>query len=384
MKIAILVGLFPPRWLAGTELGTYNIAKHLAKRGHEIHVITSLDEGLPKESVEQGFYVHRIGFPKIRFLRIVVFWLKALLLLKRLNSDIVHAQSTLMGIVGFLAKKLLEKPYIIYWRGSESYLPWLFKEPISKLILRAADAALALTEDMKTEMQKICSRDVNVIPNGIDLESFEDLPIKEAIRGRLGLNNDDNLILFVGTFRPVKGLRYLIQAMNIIKQKGTSMRLMLVGYGKERDYLKSLIEGLNLEGYVAFAGKVLNEKVPQYMAAADILVLPSLSEGFPVTILEAMASGLPIVATRVGGLPEIIKDEKNGFLVEPANPEQIADKVLTLLADVSLRQKMSETNRNKVQQYSWQNTVGQLEAIYRRVLKDTNKKTTCINSFRKG
>lgn len=373
MTVAILVLLFPPKWVAGTEIATYNIAKHLAKRGHEVHVITSLDEGLPKESIEQSFYVHRIKIPQMRFLGIIVFWLKALPLLKRLKPDMVHGQSTTMGIVGFLAKKLLKKPYTVYARGSEVYLPWLFKTPISKLVLRRADVVIALTEDMKTEMQKIYSRDVAVIPNGIDLESYEDLPTKEASRQRLALNNNDKIILFVGTLRPVKGLKYLIQAMNIIRQKDTKARLMLIGYGEERQSLEGLVKELDLGDRVTFVGKVPNEKVPEYMSASDVFVLPSVSEGFPVVILEAMASGLPIVATKVGGLPEIVKDGESGFLVEPSNPEQLADRVLTLLKNEDSRQRMIMNNRNKVQQYSWENTVGQLEAIYSRVVKGTDK-----------
>ena len=373
MTVAILVLLFPPKWVAGTEIATYNIAKHLAKRGHEVHVITSLDEGLPKESIEQSFYVHRIKIPQMRFLGIVVFWLKALPLLKRLKPDMVHGQSTTMGIVGFLAKKLLKKPYTVYARGSEVYLPWLFKTPISKLVLRRADVVIALTEDMKTEMQKIYSRDVAVIPNGIDLESYEDLPTKEASRQRLALNNNDKIILFVGTLRPVKGLKYLIQAMNMVRQKDTKARLMLIGYGEERQSLEGLVKELDLGDRVTFVGKVPNEKVPEYMAASDIFVLPSLSEGFPVVILEAMASGLPIVATKVGGLPEIVKDGENGFLVKPRGPEELADKVLALLENEELRRGMIRNNRNKVQQYSWENTVGQLEAIYSHVVKGTDK-----------
>ena len=373
MTVAILVLLFPPKWVAGTEIATYNIAKHLAKRGHEVHVITSLDEGLPKESIEQSFYVHRIKIPQMRFLGIVVFWLKALPLLKRLKPDMVHGQSTTTGIVGFLAKKLLKKPYVVYERGSEVYLPWLFKTPISKLVLRRADVVIALTEDMKTEMQKIYSRDVAVIPNGIDLESYEDLPTKEASRQRLALNNNDKIILFVGTLRPVKGLKYLIQAMNMVRQKDTKARLMLIGYGEERQSLEGLVKELDLGDRVTFVGKVPNEKVPEYMAASDIFVLPSLSEGFPVVILEAMASGLPIVATKVGGLPEIVKDGENGFLVKPRGPEELADKVLALLENEELRRGMIRNNRNKVQQYSWENTVGQLEAIYSHVVKGTDK-----------
>ena len=93
MKIAILVEFFPPRWLAGTELATYNIASLLAKRGFEIHVITSLDEGLPKRSKEECLCVHRLRLRGIGFLKVIIFWLGILLILKRIKPDIVHVQS---------------------------------------------------------------------------------------------------------------------------------------------------------------------------------------------------------------------------------------------------------------------------------------------------
>jgi len=101
------------------------------------------------------------------------------------------------------------------------------------------------------------------------------------------------------------------------------------------------------------------------MAASDVFVLPSLSEGFPVTVVEAMASGLPIVATTIRGLPEIIKDgKKNGFLVEPKNPEQIAEKVLLVLENDKLRERISEKNKEKAKGYSWEAVIEKLERVY--------------------
>ena len=367
MRIAILVGAFPPTWLAGTEIATYNIAKHLAKRGHEVHVITSLDEGLPNERAEQGFSVHRIGFPKARFLGVVIFWLKILLALRKVNPDIVHAQSTMIALPAFSAKKLLRKPYVVWGRGSDIYLPWLFRSQISKLVLRNTDAAVALTNDMKREVQKICHKEVSVIPNGIDLSGFKNLSREDA-RTKLQIKQDEKIVLFVGTLRPVKGLKYLIQAMGIITKQDAGVKLLLIGDGEEREYLENLAKQLDLKEEVIFAGKVPNEEVPQYTAASDLFVLPSLSEGFPVTVLEAMASGLPIVTTNVKGLPEIVKEGENGFLVEPRNPEQIAEKVLLLLGNDELRERISENNREKAKRYSWANVVERLEQVYLEVL----------------
>ena len=367
MKIAILVPLFLPKWLAGTELDTYNIAKYLVKRGHEVHVITSLDKGLPKESKEEGFCVHRIGFPKIRFLGAVIFRLKILSILRRINQDIIHAQGIPMGMPAFLLKKLLRKPYVVLGQGAEVYLAWVFKKPISKLVLRNADTVMALTGHMKREIERLCDKDIYVVPLGINLDNCNDLSREES-RSRLQIKEEAKIIIFVGSLRPIKGVKYLIQAIDIINKEKAGVKLMLVGDGGERESLEQLVKDLDLESSVTFTGKVANEKVPEYMAASDVFVLPSLSEGFPVVTLEAMASGLPIVATRVGGMPEIVEDGENGFLVEPRNPGQIAERILLLLKDDQLREKMARSNREKAKRYSWENVVERLERVYLEVL----------------
>ena len=367
MRIAITVPLFPPEWLAGTEIATYNIAKHLARRGYEVHVITSLDKGLPKESMEERLYVHRIFWRKIRFIGIMSFWMKIFWCLKTIKPDIVHVQSIGMGIPGFLAKTFLKKPFVVYGRGSEVYLPLTFKNTILKLVLKNADDVIALTEDMKNGMQKFCDKDILVIPNGIDLETFKGLS-RETARTRLEIRDNANVILFVGRLHHVKGVKYLIKAMELIVRKNKNAKLMLVGDGEEREELESLVEKFGLKERVKFVGRVQNEEIPQYMVASDVLVLPSLSEGFPVTILEAMASGLSIVATTVGGLPEIVKDGENGFLVEPNNYGQIAEKVILLLEDEELRYKISKNNKERTKRYSWGHAVNKLEEIYQSFL----------------
>jgi N-acetyl-alpha-D-glucosaminyl L-malate synthase BshA len=363
MKIAILVWGFPPKRLAGAEIAAYNIARHLARKGYKVHVITSLDEGLPKESVEQGFHVHRVGFPKIKFLGIAIFRLKVLLTLRRVNPDTVHGHGTGISLSGFLAKKVLGKPYLVWRRGIDIGLGGLFTRTLSRLVLKNADAVIALTEDMKREIQTVINREVFVIPNGIDFERFQNLS-RDKIRYKLQARVDERLVVFVGRFRPEKGVRYLIEAMEIIRRKSQNARLILVGEGPEEEDLKRLVEQLNLRDCVDFLGQVPNEEVPQYMAASDVFVLPSLAEGFPNVILEAMASGLAIVACRVSGLPEIVEDGGNGFLVESKNPEQIAEKVLLLLGNDELRERISKNNKEKAKGYSWESVVERLEEVY--------------------
>ncbi len=362
MKVAILIQLFPPKWLGGTEIATYNIARELAKKGHEIHIITMTDGRLSRESKGKGFYVHRLAWQKIKFLGIISLWLKIVLLLKKINPEIIQVQGLGIALPAFLAKKFFRKPYIIYCRGSDVYLPWKFKKTISKMILKNADLVISLTNDMAKETKKIYNREIKVIPNGINLERFENLS-RDKIRQKLEIK-DEKIILFVGGLKPVKGLQYLIEAMDIIKKKEPEAKLILIGEGEERKNLEKLVKKLNLKNNVIFVGKVPNEKVPEYLVAADIFVLSSISEGFPNTILEAMASGLSIVATKVGGLAEIIKDGKNGFLVKPKNPQEIAEKILLLFENDNLKEKISKNNKEEVKKYSSENIIRKLEKIY--------------------
>ncbi len=354
MKIAILAQTFPPRWMGGMEIATHNIASHLVGMGNEVHVITSISKNLPRECVNNGFFVHRVQTIRKQVLFGLSHNLMSLPVIKRIDPDIVFCQYVSCGLAGFLAKKLWKKSYIISGQGSDVYLSWAFKNAISKLVLNHADAVIALTEDMKLAMQKICNREIIIVSNGVDLNKFEGLSEKKALRNYLGYGQDEKIILFVGRLSPVKGVRYLIEAMSCIVDKKYDISLKLVGDGNDRRHLENIVKELNLVKFVTFVGKVQNEEVPLYMASSDIFVLPSLSEGFPLVIMEAMAAGLPIVATNIRGISEIVLNEENGFIVDPEKPQQIADKLQLLLDNADLSIKISSNNKEKVKGYSWE------------------------------
>jgi glycosyltransferase involved in cell wall biosynthesis len=360
MKIAILVNLFPPKWLAGTEIATYYIAEHLAQHGHEVHVITSLDEGLPEKSCEKGFHIHRLPRVRIRFVGVLAFWVDIVRTLQKIKPDIVHAQSFGSGMPALLSNRLLKIPYVIYGRGSDVYLPDWFTKLTAKGILKNASTVIALTEHMKDAMQAIYSRDIIVVPNGINLNEVAE---KETEGG-----NPSKRVLFVGRLHPVKGVQYLLGAMKMVHQELPEAKLILVGDGEEREHLENLTDSLGIRGCVEFAGRVPHDRVQDYMNRAEVFVLPSLSEGFPVTILEAMACGLPVVATRVGGIPDIIEDGTNGYLVDARDQEQIAEALLRVLQDKMLQKIMSNNNRKSAEKYRWDTVAATLEGVYQNSL----------------
>lgn len=358
MKIAILVGLFPPKWLAGTEIATYYVAEHLTRCGHEVHVITSLDEGLSEESYEKGFCIHRLPRARIRFLGRLLFWVNVVRTLRNIDPDITHVQSLNDAVPAVITKKLSGTPYAVWGQGSDIYLPNWFTKLTAKMILKRADSVIALTKDMERTMQVIYNRNITVVPNGINFEEYVRKPM--ARNGEI----PEKKILFVGRLHPVKGVRYLLYAMKIVHEEMPEAKLILVGDGEERDNLKDLTDSLGIRECVNFVGKVPHERIPDYMHQADIFVLSSLSESFGLVNLEAMACGLPIVATRVGGLPDIIEEGVNGYLVEAEDYREMADNILDLLQNPLLSSTISENNRRKVLAYTWENVIDRLECIY--------------------
>jgi N-acetyl-alpha-D-glucosaminyl L-malate synthase BshA len=368
MKIVILTSMFPPSHIGGAEIAAQNVAGSLVAKGHNVSVVTSYSKGLPKHYNENGFSVNRIYYPKIRYLGMAIFWIRCLLIIRRINPDIVHCQTTHMGMPGFIYKKIYKKPYVVWCQGFDVYFPWRFKKIISRMIFGDADAVIGLTEDMKKEMQKNCNKDVFIIPEGISLKKFEGFS-KTFFRKKFGIKGSEKVIIFVGSLKPVKGVKYLVDAFKIVIKKNPRAKLFLIGDGPEKQDLKNIIKKNSLEKKVNFIGKIANQKVSEYLTVADIFVLPSLSEGFGIVNLEAMACGLPIIATRVGGVPEIVKDGENGFLVEPKNAEQIAEKILYLLSNDEDIKCISTKNKEKVKDYSWDLIVDKLVKVYFLCLK---------------
>jgi glycosyltransferase involved in cell wall biosynthesis len=258
--------------------------------------------------------------------------------IKGINPDIIHIQAISdMAILGLLSKIFLGKPYVIWGQGSDVYLPDKRTKFISKTLLQNSSTVIALSENMKREMNIICKKDdIVILPNGVELEKFQDIYPKEQ------KNTIKKTIIFVGSLRPIKGIEYLIKAMKIMAEKLPDTNLLIVGDGPEREELKTLVQELNLQNSISFAGKVTNEQIPKYMAQADLFVLPSLSEGFTLVVVEAMASGLPIITTNVRGLPEIVKNGENRFIFKPEDPKDLAEKILLILENKDLRETISK------------------------------------------
>ena len=286
-----------------------------------------------------------------------LFWLTAfflafyLCLAKRIDTIIAQSPS-MEGFTGSILKKILRKELIIEIHGDWVEAPFLYKQRwpkplwqsffrfLGRISLRNADKIRAISSFTKEKALKIApGKPCFVFPTFTDVNIF--LEEKET--------HFENFILFVGYLHRVKGIQYLIEAFNKIKDEFPDFKLVIIGEGPElKNYQLSIIN-YQLKDRIEFKGKLSLEETKNIMKNCYCLVLPSLSEGLGRVLIEAEALGKPVIGSNVGGIPDLIKDGKNGFLFEPKNSDNLAQKLRTLLKDKNLAIEMGKKGREFVQ-----------------------------------
>jgi len=217
--------------------------------------------------------------------------------------------------------------------------------------IQLADAVIAASQERAELTRRYADRPAKVvyIPNGVDTERFS--PAAEAdqdLRAQHGIGPHDPLVLTVARLMPVKGIEYLIAAMSSVVKCQPRARLLLVGDGPLRTGLVQQVAAAGLQESVVFAGERPNRTIPGYLRACDVAVLSSRIETTSLFALEAMASGKPLIGTRVGGIPELIEDGRTGILVEPGRPDELAEAICDLLASPERRLAMGAAGRERV------------------------------------
>jgi len=204
------------------------------------------------------------------------------------------------------------------------------------------------------------SADLTVIPNGVDLDLYKDA-------GSVKLEGMPS-ILFVGHLEPTKGADLAIRAFQLFNERVPASRLHMVGGGRNDAKYKELARELRVEEKTRFHGRIQRERLPQIYKGADICLFPSRFEAFGNVLLEAMAAGKPIVATRIGGIPEIIKNGRNGLLVE-ANPHAIAAGLSELASDSELSKRIEINNSQDIRRYTWDRMAKRYVNLYEQVVR---------------
>lgn len=326
---------------------------------YDLQFATLGDLGQPAEDIQQhGCKVTTVNKNNVRRFR----QLKELAaLFRREQIDVVHTHNTYAHFYGTIAARMAMVPIVVNSQHGRGCGPnwkarWQFR--LANLV---TDRVLGVSEDaakLCRQQDFISKRKIEVLWNGIDLERFE----------YLGPNANGPMIA-VARLSPEKDFGTLLEAVAIVKTKMPDVRLQIVGDGVERQRLESHCNDLGLQSNVEFLGE--RSDIPNLLKDAGFFVSSSTTEGISLTILEAMAVGLPVVTTNVGGNPEIVEPGKTGTLVEPRNPQQLADAILEMYADREGWPAIGELARQRVEQhFNIRRMVHDYQALYRTLMNE--------------
>lgn len=291
--------------------------------------------------------------------------------LRRNSMDILHTHLFEPSVIGLQAGAIAHTPLRIMTRHYSDYHTRINKRwhvRLDQLCTRLCKRVIAVSEHTAEHMiseESASAEKVRVVLNGIDFErvkvSGADAP--ERVRREFDAE-DAYLLLIAARLHPEKGYEYLFRALPQIKQHSDRPVLLLVaGKGSFEDAYREQVRQLDCEENVRFLG--FRKDLPDLMASSDLFVLPSVAEAFGLVLTEAVYLGTPVVATRVGGIPEIVDDGVDGALVPPADSAALAETIVRLLTDVERREKMSGAGREKiVRQFQFETMVRSYEEIY--------------------
>jgi L-malate glycosyltransferase len=350
---------------------TQRWVNYFLERGCEVKVVSYRIGEIPGAEV----YVHSI--PPRGFHRLPIFkqaytasdYGKVRAILKW--ADIVHVHFIYRYRFNILFKGL-PRLVISTW-GKDIITDTTDPEPRSqaywkKFVLKQATVITATTHFLAeaTKAYSPQGKDIHVIPFGVDLNVFD-----PVIYPRESHEDSPHRIGFLKHLRTKYGPDTLIEATKLLLEKGYKVRTILAGEGDEEADLRKLAHDLGVGRVVDFVGRIPHEEVPAFLASLDVFAMPSRweSETFGVAAVEAEAMEIPVVATKVGGVPEAVKDGDSGILVEPNNPIALAKAISKVLNDPSLAQSMGKAGREYVKaNYDWQNNAGRMEEIYKTLL----------------
>jgi glycosyltransferase involved in cell wall biosynthesis len=367
----------------GSAISVMELAARLDNSRYETFLVAGKtndpDGGIRRFLDEKGVahtFVDDLVRPLALWSDIRAFW-KLYRMIRKRRYDIVHTHTSKAGILGRWAAWMAGVPRIIHTTHGHIFHGYFGKLPISFFIL--AERVTALITDkivVLTRMErddhfrlKIAPPDrFAVIPAGIDLSVFSiDPESGRRLRRELGVPEGDVVFGSVARLDPIKGSRFLIDAMPQVVEKYPGTTLVLVGDGSEREGLMKQCRALGIQDHVIFAG--YQEDVLKYLNLMDVFVLASINEGMGMALVEAMACAKAIIATRTGGIPEIIEDGHNGILVPPGDADALGRAMMELLAHPDTRSRLQEnTKKFDLQRFSIDKMVSDTDRLYTSLL----------------
>jgi N-acetyl-alpha-D-glucosaminyl L-malate synthase BshA len=382
-------------------------AKFLARNGIEVHVITQHNSGANYEEERNGIHIHRFRWLKPKTFKALIYFkgfkdnfrlltylislfFNLIILVRRYDIDVIHAHHTIpTGFVGVIIAKIMRRPIVITahlmditTHGADVGPLENIKDFESNFIFRrliiftlnSSNKIIAVSADLanKIELMGIDNKKISILRNAVDVNKFKPLKNTE-LRNNFNISEEDILILFIGHLEAFKGIYELIDAFCKVKGKINNLKLMIIGEGHEEQKVKEKVSELELDNFIIFTGKISPEVIQNFYQMADIFVLPSYTEGLPLVVIEAMACGLPVIVSNVGGIPEIVRDGENGFIIQPKERGKLAIKLEILANDPNLREKYGKKSIQIIDdEFNIENKIIRFTDLYNE-LKDSYK-----------
>ena len=393
MKICMLSTTFPRFHGDMYANFIYFIAKKFVERGMTVKVVCSHHKRIKREEKWDGIEIFRYRYMipetyqqltyeggilaailKNHWNKILIPFFMLSFLLKGLkvgkSCDVIHAHWTISGLIALLVGKWYKKPVVLTVHGSDINV--LNKKFLLKLlngfILSHMDCVIAVSPVLEETLRKmgVMQERLRYIPNGVDIEEFYPVSTDYPVTNR---------ILWVGRMSKEKGLDILIKAMREVVQDVPQAQLILVGDGPERGAVEQMIKDYHLGEHIHLEGLQSHLEMPRYFRMSQIFVLPSAYEGFPLVVLEALASGLPCIASNVGGIQAVIENGVNGYLVPPKDASELSFKIIELMSNPEVVKEMGKNAREKVKDhYSWDKIADRTIDFYQHAMVCRNGK----------
>jgi L-malate glycosyltransferase len=347
----------------GRSIHTHKWALYFQQKGWKVKVATFQDHYSEENAKEIDTVILPKKLPgKLSYFGAVPFIKK---LLNSFKPDIFHAHFlSSYGLIGALTN--FHPYYVSVWGTDIFQFPQ--KNPLNrKLIeftLNRADEICSTSHVMGKETNKYTNKDINITPFGVDLDVFKPMP------------KEDKHVIQVGIVKALSdkyGIGTLIKAFKRVHEKHPNTELVIVGGGPQLDDYKILAEELGIRNKVKFTGRIPNNEVPKFINQMDIFTVPSRDqESFGVAAVEAMACGVPVVVTHVGGLPEVVVEGETGFIVPKEKPDKLAAAICKLIENKEERLKIGRNGVEHVQkEYDWYENASRMEKLYQQTLRQS-------------
>ena len=356
--------------VVATELG-----KHLAKRGHEVHFIT-YERPFKLNKFYENIYFHEVEEVQYPVFKYTPYTLslanKIVSVTRHFNLDLIHVHYAMPhSISAFLAKQMLTErglPVVTTLHGTDITLVGAQEDfyDITRLGIEVSDGVTAVSDALTRETRDIFAtkREIETIYNFIDPEEYKRLNLP-GLRGRLA-KPEEKIIIHISNFRPVKRICDVVSVFRRIQEQ-TPAKLLLIGDGPEAGSVEKCIAQWGLNEKVILLGK--QESVVELLSIGDLFLLPSEKESFGLGALEAMSCNVPVVASNVGGIPEVVEDGVSGYLAPFGDVESMAAKAIEVLTHPDLHSKMAGNARKvAMEKFHVDSIIPQYEQLYRKIV----------------